>query len=92
MQTANPFQPIMDGLEELKELIYSIKKEPENELKKKFYSFKEASEILKLDYQTVRSHVLKGNIKAEKIGRFYRINHLDLMNALNEVKSLKYRR
>lgn len=92
MQTTNPFQPIMDGLEELKELIYSIKKEPEIELKKKFYSFKEASEILKLDYQTVRSHVLKGNIKAEKIGRFYRINHLDLMNALNEVKSLKYRR
>ncbi|WP_374363347.1 helix-turn-helix domain-containing protein [Cloacibacterium sp.] len=92
MQTTNPFQPIMDGLEELKELIYSIKKEPEIELKKKFYSFKEASEILKLDYQTVRSHVLKGNIKAEKIGRFYRINHLDLMNALNEVKSLKYKR
>ena len=92
MQTTNPFQPIMDGLEELKELIYSIKKEPEIELKKKFYSFKEASEILKLDYQTVRSHVLKENIKAEKIGRFYRINHLDLMNALNEVKSLKYKR
>ena len=92
MQTTNPFQPIMDGLEELKELIHSIKKEPEIELKKKFYSFKEASEILKLDYQTVRSHVLKGHIKAEKIGRFYRIKHLDLMNALNEVKSLKYRR
>jgi len=92
MQTNNPFQPIMDGLEELKELIHSIKKEPELELKKKFYSFKEASEILNLDYQTIRSHVLKGNIKAEKIGRFYRINHLDLMNALNEVKSLKYRR
>ena len=92
MQTTNPFQPIMEGLEELKELIYSIKKEPEIELKKKFYSYKEASEILKLDYQTVRSHVLKGNIKAEKIGRFYRINHLDLMNALNEVKSLKYKR
>jgi hypothetical protein len=35
---------------------------------------------------------LKGNIKAEQIGRFYRINHLDLMNALNEVKSLKYKR
>ena len=92
MQTTNPFQPIMDGLEELKELIHSIKKEPELELKKKFYSCKEASEILKLDYQTVRSHVLKGNIKAEKIGRFYRINHLDLMSALNEVKSLKYKR
>ena len=53
MQTTNPFQPIMDGLEELKEH-HSIKR-TELELKKKFYSFKEASEILKLDYQTVRS-------------------------------------
>ena len=89
---ANPFQPIMDGIEELKELLHSIQKEPELELKKKFYSFKEASEILKVDYQTVRSHVLKGNIKAEQLGRFYRINHLDLMAALKNVKSLKYKR
>lgn len=92
MQTSNPFQIILDEIGEVKNLLHSLKKEPELELKKKFYSFKEASEILKLDYQTIRSHVLKGNIKAEKIGRFYRINHLDLMNALNEVKSLKYRR
>lgn len=91
MQT-NPFQPIMDGIEELKELLHSIQKEPELELKKKFYSLKEASGILKVDYQTVRSHVLKGNIKAEQLGRFYRINHLDLMAALKDVKSLKYKR
>ena len=92
MQTSNPFQPIMDGIDELKELIYSIKKEPELQLKQKFYSFKEASAILKVDYQTVRNHVLKGNIKAEQIGRFYRVNHLDLMEALKDVKSLKYKR
>lgn len=77
MQTTNPFQTILDELGEVKQILYSIQKEPELELKKKFYSFKEAAEILRLDYQTVRSHVLKGNIKAEKIGRFYRINHLD---------------
>ncbi|MCG7281931.1 helix-turn-helix domain-containing protein [Chryseobacterium taklimakanense] len=92
MQTTNPFQTILDELGEVKQILYSIQKEPELELKKKFYSFKEAAEILRLDYQTVRSHVLKGNIKAEKIGRFYRINHLDLMDALNGVKSLKYKR
>ena len=40
MQTTNPFQPIMDGLEELKELIYSIKKEPEIELKRNFIPLK----------------------------------------------------
>ena len=92
MQAANPFQIILDELVEVKQLLYSIQKEPELELKKKFYSFKEASEILKVDYQTIRSHVLKGNIKAEKIGRFYRINHIELMDALNDVKSLKYKR
>lgn len=79
-------------IREVKDLLYSLKKEPEIELKKKLYSIKECSEILKLDYQTVRSHILKGNIKAEQIGRFYRVNHFDLMDALNEVKSLKYRR
>ena len=88
----NPFQTILDEIGEVKQLIHSIKKEPELELKKRFYSFKEAAQILKLDYQTVRSHVLKGNIKSEKIGRFYRINHLDLMDALHSVKSLKYKR
>ncbi|WNI34724.1 helix-turn-helix domain-containing protein [Chryseobacterium sp. SG20098] len=92
MQTTNPFQTILDELGEIKDLVFSLKKEPEIELKKKFYSIKECSEILKLDYQTVRSHILKGNIKAEQIGRFYRVNHLDLMNALHEVKSLKYKR
>lgn len=92
MQTPNPFQTILDELGEVKQLLYSIQKEPEIELKKKFYSLKEASEILKLDYQTIRSHVLKGNIKAEQIGRFYRINHIDLMLALKDAKSLKYKR
>ena len=92
MQTANPFQTILDELGEVKDLLHSLKKEPEIELKRKFYSIKECSDILKLDYQTVRSLILKGNIKSEQIGRFYRINHLDLMNALNDVKSLKYKR
>ncbi len=92
MQTTNPFQTILDEIGEVKQLIHSIKKEPELELNKRFYSFKETSQILKLDYQTVRSHVLKGNIKAEKIGWFYRIKHLDLMDALHGVKSLKYKR
>lgn len=88
----NPFQTILDEIGEVKELLHSIKKEPDIELKKRFYSIKETSEILKLDYQTVRSHILKGNIKSERIGRFYRVNHLELMNALQGVKTLKYKR
>ena len=70
MQTTNPFQTILDELGEVKDLLHSLKKEPEIELKRKFYSIKECSDILKLDYQTVRSHILKGNIKAEQIGTF----------------------
>ena len=92
MQAVNPFQVILDELGVIKELVHSIKKEPELELKKKLYSIKETAEILKVDYQTVRSHILKGNIKAERIGRMYRIKHFDLMEALNDVKSLKYKR
>ena len=81
MQTTNPFQTILDELGEVKDLLYSLKKEPEIELKKKLYSIKEYSEILRVDYQTVRSHILKGNIKAEQIGRFCRIIRFDPMNA-----------
>jgi len=54
MQTTNPFQTILDQLGEVKDLLYSLKKEPEIELKKKLYSSKECSEIIKLYYQTVR--------------------------------------
>ena len=62
---ANPFQTILDEIGEVKQLLYSIQKEPDVELKKKFYTIKEAAEILKVDYQTIRSHIIKGNIKAE---------------------------
>lgn len=92
MHTINPFKEILDELQEVKEILNSIKKEPEIELKKRFYSIKETADILKLDYQTVRNHIQKGNIKAERIGRQYRINHMNLMKALNNVKSLKYKR
>lgn len=91
-QLSNPFQVILDKLGSIEEKLQAIKNEPEEKLKKKYYTIKEASHILKLDYQTVRSHILKGNLKADKIGRFYRIQHFDLMNALNDVKSLKYKR
>lgn len=91
MQT-NPFEVIFNEITEIKELLHSIKKEPEIELKKKFYTMKEAADILKIDYQTVRAHIFKGNIKAEKIGRLYRINHVDLMETLDEIKTLKYKR
>ncbi len=89
---SNPFQTILEKLGSIEEKLQAIQDEPDEKLKKKYYSIKEASQILKIDYQTVRSHIIKGNLKAEKIGRFYRIQHFDLMDALHDTKSLKYRR
>lgn len=92
MQTTNPFHSILNELLEVKELLYSIKDKPELELKNKFYSVKEAAGVLQLDCQTIRSYISKGTLKAEKVGRIYRIKHFDLMDSLNDVKSLKYKR
>lgn len=38
MQTINPFETILNEIDEVKKILYSIQKEPEIELKKKFYS------------------------------------------------------
>ncbi|NAS32434.1 helix-turn-helix domain-containing protein [Flavobacteriaceae bacterium R38] len=62
------------------------------DLSKKRYSIKEAAEILNVIPLTIRNHIKNGNIKAERFGRKYYILHSELFDALNEVKSLKYKR
>jgi len=64
----------------------------EEDLSDKRYSIKEAAEILGVIPLTIRNHIRSGNIKAEKLGRKYLIKHSELFDALNEVKSLKYKR
>ncbi|MNR54682.1 Helix-turn-helix domain protein [compost metagenome] len=56
------------------------------------YTVKEAAELLHVDRQTIRNHIDNGNIKASFIGRRILINHEELFDSLNEVKSLKYKR
>ncbi|WP_406683317.1 helix-turn-helix domain-containing protein [Seonamhaeicola sp. MEBiC1930] len=62
------------------------------ELSLKRYSIKEAAEILNVIPLTIRNHIKNGNIRAERFGRKYYILHSELYDALNEVKSLKYKR
>jgi len=63
------------------------------EHKEKRYSVKQAAEILDVTELTIRNHIKKGNIKAYQLGtRKTYILHSELYDALNEVKSLKYKR
>lgn len=92
MQTANPFDSIQIELNEIKVLLKEISSKPTEDLTSKLYTVSEAASILKIDKQTVNNHILKGNIKATKIGRRILLTHFELFDSLNEVKSLKYKR
>lgn len=88
----NPFENIQSDLNEIKLLLKEITTKPSEDYSLKLYSVNEAATILKIDKQTVNNHILKGNLKAIKMGRRVLINHTELFNSLNEIKSLKYKR
>lgn len=88
----NPFDPIYNELIELKSLVNQLLHKPEEDLSNKLYTLNEASDILKVDRQTVRNHIDRGTINATFIGRRILIPHNELFDALNEVKSIKYKR
>ncbi|MFV8323908.1 helix-turn-helix domain-containing protein [Flavobacterium sp. LS2R12] len=67
------------------------KKESAKE-RKKHYTIKETSIELKVSTLTVRNYIEKGYLKAFKIGNRVLITNESLEKALNEVKSLQYRR
>lgn len=67
------------------------KKESAKE-RKKHYTIKETSIELKVSTLTVRNYIEKGYLKAFKIGNRILITNDSLEKALNEVKSLQYRR
>ena len=89
---SNPFKTIDVRLSNIETLLLDIKHKPKEDLSNKRYSIKEASKILGVIPLTIRNHIKNGNIKAERFGRKYYILHSALYNALNEVKSLKYKR
>ena len=88
----NPYEILLNEVKEVKSLLINLKNRPDKELLNKFYTIKEASKILKVSPQSVKSYIEKGTLKAEKRGRFYRIRHHDLFDSANVVKSLKYKR
>ncbi|CAA9202214.1 helix-turn-helix domain-containing protein [Flavobacterium collinsii] len=89
----NPFDAIQLELKELKGLVTQLLTKPKEDLSNKRYTVKEAAKFFSVDTQTVRNHIKRGNIKAEKIGeRRVLIAHNELFGSLNEVKSLKYKR
>lgn len=88
----NPFDPIYNELIELKSLVNQLLHKPEKDLSNKLYTLNEASDILKVNRQTVRNHIDRGTINATFIGRRILIPHNELFDALNEVKSIKYKR
>jgi excisionase family DNA binding protein len=87
----NPFETIQTELNEIKVLVTKLL-QPKEDFSKKMYTIKDAADLLKVDGQTIRNHIERGNIKATFIGRRILICHNELFDSLNEVKSLKYKR
>ncbi len=88
----NPFESIQVELVEIKSLVTKLLNKPKEDNSNKLYTIKEAASLLKVDRQTVRNHINRGNIKATFIGRRILIPHAELFDSLNEVKSIKYKR
>ena len=88
----NPFEPLHNELIELKSLVLQLLQKPEEDLSNKLYTLNEASDILKVDRQTVRNHIDRGTINATFIGRRILVGHNELYDALNHIKSIKYKR
>lgn len=88
----NPFEDIQVELTEIKSLVTQLLKKPKKDLSNKLYTLNEAADILKVDRQTVRNHIDRGTIKATSIGRRILIPHPEIFDALDEVKSIKYKR
>ncbi len=88
----NPFTSLEKRLSNIEDILLDIKHTPKEDLSNKRYSIKESAELLGVIPLTIRNHIKNGNIKAERLGRKYYILHSELFNALNEVKSLKYKR
>ena len=92
MENENPFKTLKTGNEEIKLLILDLTKMLTEKTKNRFYSIKEASEILSITTQSIRNHIERGNIKAKTIGNRILIPHNELFDSLNDVKSYKYKR
>ncbi len=88
----NPFEAINTELSEIKNILLDLKNIPKEEKLPKHYSVQETSKIIGCSDLSTYSYIRKGFLPASKIGRKYLIKSIDLQKALQEYKSLKYRR
>ena len=89
---SNPFETIDQRLLNIENLLLELKQKPTEEEKPENYTVKETAVLLKVSEQTIHSYIKKGFIPAQKLGRILLIKRAELENALNDVKSLRYKR
>ena len=89
----NPFEIIQTELFEIKSELQKLHEKSKTDYSNKFYTYKEAADLVGCSDQTIRNHVKKGELKATKFGpKLKRIHHNQLFDSNNEVKSFKYKR
>jgi len=84
--TRKEFISIIENVIEDRFTTFLKTKEPEN------LTVQETAKLLGVTELTIHNYIKKGLIPASKIGRRIVIKRIDIENALNEVKSLKYKR
>ena len=88
----NPFEQISERLANIESLLIELKHKPVEETKSEMVTVEEASKLLKLSKQSIRAYIKKGLLPAKRAGRSYLIKRADIEEALQDVKSLKYKR
>jgi len=88
----NPFETLNQRLANIESLLIDLKHKPKEEVKPKNYTVKEAAPILKVSEQSIHNYIKRGLLGAKKVGRFYLIPSSEIEAALQDVKSLKYKR
>ena len=88
----NPFEQFSNELKDIKSLLLEIKNSPKPETKPENYTVKEAAPLLKVSEQSIHNYIKKGLLGAKKVGRIYLIPSSEIEAALQDVKSLKYKR
>ncbi|MFV8346207.1 helix-turn-helix domain-containing protein [Flavobacterium sp. ZB4P13] len=87
----NPFEVIVNRLNNIESLLLDIKHKPE-EAENKLYSVKSLASLSGVSELTVRNWIREGKIQAKRIGRRLFIEQTQFAKGLEEVKSLKYKR
>ena len=88
----NPFEAITERLLTIENLLLEIKQQPFEKKQPENCTVKETAQLLKVSEQSVHNYIKRGFLPAQKVGRILLIKRSDIDKALQEVKSLKYKR